>query len=566
MKSLTRSTPRIIAAAAISIASLLPDTARPSQAPVAPRVQLIHGDIEGSHLRAGGIDLQAFRGIPYAAPPTGRYRWREPQPVARWAGVRQATQFAPRCMQHLQETTSFRSTAMSEDCLYLNVWAPASNGNAKLPVLVYFHGGGFQAGDASKARYDGANMASRGIVTVTVNYRLGIFGFLAHPDAARESGHGSTGNYGLLDQHAALRWVRENIERFGGDPSKVTIGGMSAGAISVSAHMASRLSKGFFARAIGESGAAFKPIKLWSRREADTAATLFAEHANAPTLDALRAMPAEALLKAVGPADKPRFLFWPHIDGYFLDATPEATFGNGMQAKIPLLVGLNSHERPLSMVLDRSEPTPENWRHVIGSIFRERANEALAHYPGNDTDQVVRSGLALASDLFVGHSTWQWMNLHRTTSDAPIYFYRYTHPRPGPVSTSASTDRASPQPSAEGAEHGVEVEYALGNLENEPRYAWTQDDRTVANMFSGYIERFVKTGDPNRVGEGDATGRIGDNEASVGMALPRWPSVREQTNRIAQQSIGVRTATEWVDDAARHAFMQSVFEKRLTDD
>ena len=568
MKSLTRSTPRILAAAAVSIATLLPERAHASNAPVAPHVQLPYGDIEGLHMRAGGTDLRVFRGIPYAAPPTGRYRWREPQPVARWVGVRQTTQFGPRCMQHREEMTSFRSNAMSEDCLYLNVWAPERHGTAKLPVLVYFHGGGFQAGDASKARYDGATFASRGIVTVMVNYRLVVFGFLAHPDAARESSHGSTGNYGLLDQHAALRWVRDNIERFGGDPSKVTIGGMSAGAISVSAHMASPLSKGLFSRAIGESGAAFKPLKLWSRSEAHTAATHFAQQMDAPTLDALRAMPAHVVLDATGPADKPRFPFWPSVDGYFLGATPESVFRDGMQAKVPLLVGANSHERPLSTVLERAEPTAENWRHVIASVFRERANEALGHYPGNDRDQVIRSGLTLASDLFVGHSVWQWMTLHRKTSDAPIYLYRYTHPRPAPVSASNSTsaDPADLQPKAAGAEHGVEVEYALGNLGNEPRYPWTPDDRKVENTFSGYIERFVKTGNPNRLDEGNAMSRIPEHGALAGAALPHWPSVRKQPNRIAQQSIGVHTATEWVDDAARHAFMQDFFAQRLRDD
>jgi para-nitrobenzyl esterase len=271
-------------------------------------------------------------------------------------------------------------------------------------------------------------------------------------------------------------------------------------------------------------------------------------------------MPAQTLLDEAGP----RFRFWPHIDGYFLSATPESVFRSGAQARVPLLVGMNSHEGPMELVLNGSEPTPENWRDALASLFGERANEALEHYPGNDADQVARSNLALATDLFVGHSVRRWMNLHRMTSGTPLYFYRYTHPHPAPVP--GSTEQAGTQPRAAGAAHGVEVEYVLGNLDRETRYAWTQDDHKVAQTFSGYIERFVKTGDPNRLNEGDMTHSIPGNEASARTALPHWPAVRSGAKRIAQQSIGVQTATEWVDDAARHAFMQSFFEARLKDE
>ena len=218
----------------------------------AEQVKTANGVVEGVTEKSG---IRAFRGIPFAAPPVGDLRWKPPQPVKNWEGVRQADKFGPRAMQRpIFGDMNFRSDGMSEDCLYLNVWTPAKSGDERLPVLVYFYGGGFMAGDGSEPRYDGASMARKGIVAVTVNYRLGVFGFLAHPELTGESPHHASGNYGLLDQNAALRWVRRNIAAFGGDPDKVTIAGESAGSVSVSAQMASPLSKDLIAGAIGESG------------------------------------------------------------------------------------------------------------------------------------------------------------------------------------------------------------------------------------------------------------------------------------------------------------------------
>src|SRR6476660_8898915 len=217
----------------------------------APRVKIANGTLEG--VNESGI--KTFKGVPFAAPPVGNLRWREPQPVQNWSGVRKADKFGPRAMQlPVFGDMNFRSDGMSEDCLYLNVWTPAKTENEKLPVLVYFYGGGFIAGDGSEPRYDGESLARRGIVAVTVNYRLSVFGFFAHPELTKESAHHASGNYGLLDQSAALRWVKQNIAAFGGDPNKVTIAGESAGSVSVSAQMASPLSKDLIAGAIGESG------------------------------------------------------------------------------------------------------------------------------------------------------------------------------------------------------------------------------------------------------------------------------------------------------------------------
>ncbi|MEA3118371.1 MAG: para-nitrobenzyl esterase [Paraburkholderia sp.] len=359
-----------IATAAVSFSCLLPGTAGALPAPLAPKVQLSDGVIEGARLRNGQADLRVFRGIPYAAPPVGELRWREPQPVARWAGVRQAWKFGPRCMQLHVFRPVFRSDEMSEDCLYLNVWTPARSPDAKLPVLVYLHGGGFVSGDGSEDRYDGASLAARGIITVTVNYRLGAFGFLAPPEAAGESPHGTAGNYGLLDQVAALRWVRDNIAQFGGDPAQVTIAGNSAGAISISAHMASPLSRGLFARAIGKSGGAFATLSPWQREQAERAAANFASRVEATSLQQLRALPAMTLLAASADTMRPApSLFWPHVDGYFLTDLPESVFNTGGQAQVPLLIGTNSQEDHFSTLLGGAAPTPENWHQTIKTTF-----------------------------------------------------------------------------------------------------------------------------------------------------------------------------------------------------
>jgi para-nitrobenzyl esterase len=534
---------RGVAAAALAIACscVMPPAAAAAQPDAGPQIELMHGGkVEGVRTQIGDTEVKVFRGIPYAAPPIGAFRWREPQPVARWAGALAATDFAPRCMQLASPSLDFRSQQMSENCLYLNVWTPARSDGEKLPVLVYFHGGGFDTGDGSEARYDGANLSTRGIVTVTANYRLGVFGFLALPESAGESPHATVGNYGLLDQVAVLRWVRENISRFGGDPDQVTIAGESSGAMSVNAHMASPLSRGLFARAIGSSGGAFSPTKFWERSEANEAATQFAEHVGADSLQALRALSAEQLLSVTGPAEKPAFQFWPSVDGHFLPSTPESQFASGAQARVPLLIGNNNLERDFRLVLGSQAHTPEVWRQTIKTLFREHADEALIHYPGNDEDEVLRSANALAGDLFVAHSTWRWMDMHRKTAHAPVYFYEYTH---SPPPERAVAGRNNVQPAA-GAPHGAEIEYALANLDSESRFARQSDNRKVSSIFSGYIAQFVKTGNPN------------------GGGLPKWPAVREEQDAPTRQSLGTQTYTFQDRRTAQQAFIQEFFNSR----
>src|SRR6185437_9396642 len=287
--------------------------------------------------------VRVFKGIPYAAPPVGELRWREPQPVRPWAGVRDATAFGDRPMQvHIWDDMIFRSSEASEDCLYLNVWtaAAAGHGARGLPVYVWFHGGGLFAGDGSEPRYDGTSFAARGIVVVTINYRLGIFGFFAHPDLTAESPHHASGNYGFLDQLAALKWVRQNIAAFGGDPGQVTIGGQSAGSRTVSGQMASPLAAGLFVRAIGESGSMMGAV-IPTLAEGERNGVAFASGVHAESLAALRAMPAPELLAAAARSGRS---FGTVVDGYFLPAQPLAIYSTGKQADVPLLAGWNSAE------------------------------------------------------------------------------------------------------------------------------------------------------------------------------------------------------------------------------
>jgi para-nitrobenzyl esterase len=492
-----------------------------------PMVRVASGRLSGIHDAKAGLD--EFKGIPYAAPPIGNLRWRPPHRVAAWTGVRKADRFGPRCMQRgLFGDMMFRSDGMSEDCLYLNVWAPAGSEGRKLPVLVYFYGGGFVGGDGSEYRYDGASLARRGIVTVTVNYRLDAFGFLALPALAEESPHRATGNYGLLDQVAALRWVHRNIAAFGGDPGQVTIGGESAGSMSVSALMASPLSKGLMQRAIGESGAVLGNLKPRLLDVAEQQGLVFQKAAGAKSLAALRAMPAEELLKACG--DQGVAEFGPDIDGWFLPRSPEAIYAAGDQAHIPLLVGSNSQEGYWTDLLKDEPPTPGNYRAAVEKQYGQDASEVLKLYPGNTEAEVKVSGTALAGDQFIAFATWRWMHLQRKTGDAPVYYYYFTKARPAKRDGSAGPDP--------GAVHSGEIEYALGNLATNHVYAWTDADRRVSATMEGYFANFVKTGDPN------------------GAGLPHWTAVAAKNGGLLRQEIGVDTRTIVDQNAPRYEFLQ----------
>lgn len=496
-------------------------------------VETADGRVEGV-VDTSGVEI--YKGIPYAAPPVGPRRWRPPQPVESWTGVRAADRFGPRCMQTRPfGDMIFRSEGMSEDCLYLNVWTPEPEPEAGRPVLVYFYGGGFQAGDGSEPRYDGASIAREGIVVVTVNYRLGVFGFLAHPALTAEGPDGASGNYGLLDQQRALEWVQRNARAFGGDPRQVTIAGESAGSMSVSAHMAAPGSEGLFARAIGESGAFLGTSPLPSRDDAEANGRRFADQVGADSLRALRSLSSSRLLELAAKPDAPRF--GPVVDGDFLPTPPAEVYAAGEQADVPLLVGWNSEESNYRALLGDRPPTPAVYAEVVRERFGDRADRILSLYEATTWQEVIEAGTALASDRFIGYGTWAWSERQRQTG-APVYRYFYTHPRP-PMKPGAGNDvpglAGAPdhpryvQP-PRGAVHSAEIEYALGNLDTNDIYAWTPADRTVSRLLKGYFARFVTSGDPNGA-DAPEWPAAGTGEQARLLEIDETPEARPERHR-----------------------------------
>jgi len=479
---------------AAALAAVLSSNAQNMTNPV-PQIKTANGTVQGVTEASG---IQSFKGIPFAKPPVGDLRWKAPQPADNWTGVRKTDHFGPQAMQqHLYSDMIFRSDGKSEDCLYLNVWTPAKTGKEKLPVLVYFYGGGFRTGDGSEGRYDGESMAKKGIVALTVNYRLGVFGFMAHPELTKESPNHASGNYGLMDQHAALQWVKKNIAAFGGDPEKVTIAGESAGSMSVSAQMASPLSKGLFRGAIAESGALLGNLSPTPLAVAEQAGVAFAAKIKAASLADLRKISADSLLKwgANG-------RFGCTVDGYFLPQQPQEIFAAGKQMHVALLAGWNSAEGDYKGILGKNvAATPENYKAALERLYPGKGAEVLQQYPAATKEEIIASGNALASDRFIAFSTWKLIDLQTRTQTAPVYRYIYTRPRP-----KLATEAEAPT----GAVHSAEIEYAMGNLHYNKTYAWTPEDHKTADVMHAYFVNFIKTLNPNAAG------------------LPEWDSMQSK--------------------------------------
>ena len=469
-------------------------------------VPVREGHLRGRRVAEGGV----FLGIPYAAPPVGEGRWRPPQPVAPWRGVRDALAFGPDFPQ--ASNPRFRACRQDEDCLYLNVWTPALGSEAALPVLVWLHGGGFTGGSGSDLRSDGERLAREGAVVVTLNYRSGLFGFMAHPALSRESEHGVSGNYGLLDQMAALRWVRENIAAFGGDPGRITAFGVSAGSASISLLLAAPAARGLFDQAILHSPGAARPLA--TLRDGERAGLALGED-----LAALRALPASQVLArtallnpAVRGLTTPRVLR-PIRDGWLLPEDERPAFQGGRMHAMPLIVGSNLDEGTL---LTRSWPvdTLAAWREQVRSNFAGHENEAMALYPASSDVEARPAVAAMFADTQFNYGT---RLLAQCMSPlAPRTFkYLYTRRRPR---------------QADGPHHGEEMAHAFGNVAAAPPGETADFDGTdealSAVMRKAWVA-FAATGDPNTAG------------------VPRWDAYRAGDDNHLVLGDEVRPGAAW---------------------
>lgn len=469
-------------------------------AAISQSVQVEGGAVTGIPGRDRSIT--AFKGIPFAAPPVGNLRWREPKPVIPWKGIRKSAEFGSSCVQTIHNelkpwTYEFMThNHISEDCLYLNVWTPAKSAAVKLPVFVYVYGGAFNSGSGAVPLYDGEGLAKKGIVVVTFNYRVGAFGFLALPELTRESPHHASGNYGLLDQIAALRWVQNNIGHFGGDPTRVTVGGQSAGSISVHDLTASPLAKGLFRAAIMESGGStvgpigiHLPPKALAQGEADGEKFMQAE--GAATLAQLRAIPWQTLART-----DPGLRFVPIVDGYVLPASVATIFANGSQSDVVSLTGINTGELQ-GLTGPREMPTTiEAYRRQAMKRFGDRAGEFLKLYPAATEDEIKSAMQESARDGNVT-SLYLWAQVRAKTSKTPVYEYLWNHVLPGPDAARY------------GAFHSSELPYVFNTLYMSDR-PFTPHDHEIAATMSSYWANFVAHGDPN------------------GKGLPHWQSVGKQ--------------------------------------
>lgn len=467
-------------------------------ASAAPVAQTRSGAVEG--IAQGRAE--AYLGIPYAAPPVGDLRWRSPRPIQAWKGVRPAQAFGHSCWQAVAAqgfgpwTHEYVTSGdISEDCLFLNVWTPAG-AKGKRPVLVWIHGGGFSSGSGAIPIYDGRALAARGIVVVNLNYRVGLFGFLAHPDLTSEAAGGPNANFGLQDMIAALKWVRANIAAFHGDPDQVTIAGQSAGSMAVHELVASPLAKGLFARAIGQSGLADQAYML-KLSVAEGQGVAFARSRNASSIAELRAMPAAALSANQG-MDPIRFV--PVVDGVLLPGSPPASH-------VPMLVGFTADEGS-ALSRNYGSPDPEILRQLREASFGAEGARFAGLYPASNDAERSESNRQIRRDRAAG-ALLAWAGQY---AGRPVYAYFWTHKEPGPR---ADHWRVF---------HSSEIPYIFRTLDASPERAFTADDRAISDRISTYWLNFVRSGDPN------------------GAGLPDWPKFDPRAPRI--QAIGDATGPQ----------------------
>ena len=495
-----------------------------SPAGVEETVHLDSGLVSGTAARAAAV--RVFRGIPYASPPVGKLRWHAPLPPAHWDGVRKADQFGAICMQPAFRGASrpANQAKMSEDCLFLNVWTAATSTSERRPVTVWIHPGGYQTGSGSTAGYDGEALAKKGVVVVTINYRLGVFGFFSHPQLTKESEHHASGNYGLMDQVAALQWIQKNVAGFGGDPHRVMVFGDSAGSASVADLMGSPRAKGLFQRASGESGA-WMGISLAATRtlaEAEQAGVKMAEQMHVKNLEDLRAIPAEDLLKGGRGGG-------PVIDGWFIPKDVGTIFAEGKQNDVPLIVGSNKDEGTFFLQPTTAEKFIERSR----ARFHDQADAFLKLYPAGSDEEANASQLAAFRDelAFVMRV---WARAQTKTGHSRAFLYYFTHEPPAPVGATSRGGLGS------GATHGAEAQYIFQNL--LPPRAWTDLDRQVSDTLSSYWVNFAANGNPNT------------------KSLAKWPAFDDE-NSDRPMVLGDQAEIGPVPNRAQLAFFEQVYDK-----
>lgn len=487
-------------------------------------VRVTGGMISG--IKSASGDVIAYKGVPFAAPPIGELRWKAPQPVRPWTGVKKCDAFGPSPMQakpvpFMVYTSEFLipEQPISEDCLYLNVWTKAHAGEKK-PVFMWIYGGGFSSGGTGVPIYDGEALAQKGIIFVSVNYRVGIFGFLAHPELTKESPDHASGNYGLLDQVAALKWIKKNIAAFGGDPDNVTIGGQSAGSMSVNCLVASPLAKGLFNKAIAESGSLMitnPMLQSNNLQSSEQQGLTVAREAHVSTLAELRKVPAAELMKIPG-------RYSPIVDGYVLPQPVPQIFAEAKQNKVPLLTGWNADESFVA-----SFKTKEAFQQQAKEQYGADAQNFLKYYPANTDEEAKRSQVKLSRDMIFALSGYKWAGIQSETGHSPVYVYYFARKLP------ATADYVK-----YGAFHTGEVAYVMDNLKflNRP---WEPQDQKLANIMSSYWTNFITTGNPN------------------GKGLPFWPAYNK---RDAETMVFDKTAAKQpLPDKGELDFMLSKMEK-----
>lgn len=473
----------------------------------------------------GDDSVKTFMGIPFAAPPVGELRWKAPQPVTPWEGIKACVDNPPSSIQN-PPVPFFAWSAeflippapISEDCLYLNVWTDAEKADEKRPVMVWIHGGGFSGGSGTVPLYDGEELAKKGIVVVNINYRLGVLGFMSHPELSKESDFGTSGNYGILDQIAALKWVKNNIAAFGGDPENVTIAGQSAGSMSVNALVGSPMAAGLFKKAIAQSGAMFNfdgGRGAMNRELAEKSGEDFMTKVGANSLEELRNLPADSLLKAGG-------AFWPYKDGEVIPLNFDETFQSGKANQVKLLTGWNADDK----VSFGASMTPEEFKAQAKEKFQDHADTYLQLFPANNQQELENTRSELA-ELMFGYQNFTWAKIQSDLAPASSYLYYFTRVPPG-------------EPNY-GAFHSAEFSYSFHTLKywNRP---FEDVDYQLEEVMSSYWVNFVKNGNPN------------------GDGLPEWPSFSSEDPKAME--LGTEIKAIQPPHLEQIQFLQSIYMKK----